>query len=103
MFKKKLSEWSMLPAEVEVTHFYGNFRNKVRAGCATLEAETDSLKIKKFMKDPDPTLPSKSDPGPKKIIPNQQHSVPGYQKTHMSAEKSMSTYLEFIVTSFQAS
>jgi hypothetical protein len=23
MFKKKLSEWSMLPAEVEVTHFYG--------------------------------------------------------------------------------
>jgi hypothetical protein len=24
MFKKKLSEWSMLPAEVEVTHVYGN-------------------------------------------------------------------------------
>ena len=23
MFKKKLTEWSMLPAEVEVTHFYG--------------------------------------------------------------------------------
>jgi hypothetical protein len=23
MFKQKLSEWSMLPAEVEVTHFYG--------------------------------------------------------------------------------
>jgi hypothetical protein len=23
MFKKKLSEWSMLPADVEVTHFYG--------------------------------------------------------------------------------
>jgi hypothetical protein len=23
MFKKKLPQWSMLPAEVEVTHFYG--------------------------------------------------------------------------------
>jgi hypothetical protein len=25
MFKKKLPQWSMLPAEVEVTHFYGTF------------------------------------------------------------------------------
>jgi hypothetical protein len=23
MFKKKLSEWAMLPPEVKVTHFYG--------------------------------------------------------------------------------
>jgi len=29
MFKKKLPQWSMLPAEVEVTHFYGNdFENR---------------------------------------------------------------------------
>ncbi len=27
MFKKKLSEWLMLPAEVEVTHFYGNMEH----------------------------------------------------------------------------
>jgi hypothetical protein len=26
MLKKKLSQWSMLPAEVEVTHFYGTYR-----------------------------------------------------------------------------
>jgi hypothetical protein len=25
MFKKKLPQWSILPAEVEVTHFYGTF------------------------------------------------------------------------------
>ncbi len=57
------------------------------------------------MQDPDPKLPSKSDPEPKKIIPDQQHSVPGYQKTIMSAEKSMpayGTYLVFTVTSFEA-
>ncbi len=27
MFKKELSEWSMLPAEVEVTHFYGTIQH----------------------------------------------------------------------------
>jgi len=28
MFKKKLPQWSMLPAEVEVTHFYGTSFNR---------------------------------------------------------------------------
>ncbi len=32
------------------------------------EAETDSLIIKQFMEDPDPELPSKTNPEPKKFI-----------------------------------
>jgi hypothetical protein len=38
MFKKKLPQWSMLPAEVEVTHFYGTW-SEVRAGMTYMEPE----------------------------------------------------------------
>jgi hypothetical protein len=42
--------------------------------CNSLEAETDSQIIKKFIQDldPDPKLPSNLDPDPKKIIPDPQ-------------------------------
>ncbi len=37
MFKKKLSEWSMLPAQVEVTHFYGTYRHTGTVGSSLFE------------------------------------------------------------------
>ncbi len=51
---------------------------------------------KKFMPDPEPKLPSKSDPEPKKIIPDPQHadpnSGPGNQLVQISADSGQERY-----------
>jgi hypothetical protein len=50
MFKKKLPQWSMLPAEVEVTHFYGTFFNLILDAPRTTMDSLSVFKIFVFVK-----------------------------------------------------
>jgi hypothetical protein len=64
MFKKKLPQWSMLPAEVEVTHFYGTGNFKAACG-------SGSDRIGIILPDPEPHPgPADADTDPYPFKPN---------------------------------